>query len=267
MDREKQQRERLKDVHQTDLTESRVNEDFLDWLKNKGPSWLLVILIAICAFLAMHRFRTHKVQKQAEAWAALSQAQLPSSFEDVAEEYGSVGQIDTVAYLAAAEQLMSSVQLNKPVGQSSAVQQLVGEEDGDAPDEPAVLTDDERRRYLDRAEQNYDRIIDQDTQAFDLTLYVVNAMFGKAAIAEARGDVDAARQWYTKGAERAEAFYPGLARQGRMRIENIERYTSSRPFLPEAELPSRRSTQLNKRILPIDEELKSLIMPPDETGP
>jgi hypothetical protein len=31
-------RERLKQVHQTDLTESRVNEDFVDWLKTKGPT-------------------------------------------------------------------------------------------------------------------------------------------------------------------------------------------------------------------------------------
>ncbi len=29
--------ERLKDVHQTELSESRINEDFVEWLKTKGP--------------------------------------------------------------------------------------------------------------------------------------------------------------------------------------------------------------------------------------
>ena len=31
-------RNRLKDIHQSDLTESRMNEDFVIWLKTKGPS-------------------------------------------------------------------------------------------------------------------------------------------------------------------------------------------------------------------------------------
>ena len=29
-------RDRLKEVRQTDLTESRINQDFLDWLKTSG---------------------------------------------------------------------------------------------------------------------------------------------------------------------------------------------------------------------------------------
>ena len=47
MDRQpgNQDRERLKEVHATDLTESRVNEDFVDWLKTKGPTYLLAILV------------------------------------------------------------------------------------------------------------------------------------------------------------------------------------------------------------------------------
>ena len=35
--------DRLKEVQTTDLTDSRVNHDFIDWLKTKGMNWLLLI--------------------------------------------------------------------------------------------------------------------------------------------------------------------------------------------------------------------------------
>ncbi len=30
-------RERLQQVHQSEVTESRINEDFVEWLKTKAP--------------------------------------------------------------------------------------------------------------------------------------------------------------------------------------------------------------------------------------
>ena len=53
-------RDRLKEVHQTDLTEGKINEDFVDWLKTKGPTYLLVVLIGLAAWLFIVRFRQQK---------------------------------------------------------------------------------------------------------------------------------------------------------------------------------------------------------------
>jgi len=271
MDREQQKRERLKDVHQTDLMESRVNEDFLDWLKSKGPSWLLIFLIAICVFLALQRWRSHKEEQRAEAWAALTQARLPGSFEDVAEEFSSVGQIGNAARLGAADALMHSVQIDRPVGSNPLLEQLEsdGEEGEEAVDggQPKNLTEEDRERYLQRAALRYDEVIASDDNSLGLTLYAVNAMFGKAAVAEARGDVEEAKQWYAHAADRAEAFYPGLAEQARVRLEHAEMYVTSRQFKPRDELPSRGIGPVQKQTVPLDEELRNLLMPTDETGP
>jgi hypothetical protein len=36
-------RDRLKEIQTADLSESNVNEDFVQWLKTKGPTYLLII--------------------------------------------------------------------------------------------------------------------------------------------------------------------------------------------------------------------------------
>ena len=106
-------RERLKEVHQTDLTEGRINQDFVDWLKTKGMSWLLVILVALCVYAGLVRWKSHKIGYQTEAWAELTKAALPASLEEVADKYGDVGSVSQLARLRAAEQLLGAVQAGK----------------------------------------------------------------------------------------------------------------------------------------------------------
>ena len=50
-----------------------------------------------------------------------------------------------------------------------------------------------------------------------MTLHTVKALNGRAAVAEAKGDKDAARTYYESAAARAEAYYPTLAAQARGR--------------------------------------------------
>ena len=104
-------RDRLKEVHQTDLTESRINEDFVDWLKTKGPTWLLMILIGVGGYLGIVRWRQYKQQHFVEAWVALSECRLPGAFEDVADDavgfcitFGS--QAGTIKQLVATENVV-----------------------------------------------------------------------------------------------------------------------------------------------------------------
>ena len=50
-------RERLKDIQTADLSESHVNEDFVHWLKTKGPSYLLIIMIVIVAYMFVVKYK------------------------------------------------------------------------------------------------------------------------------------------------------------------------------------------------------------------
>jgi hypothetical protein len=258
-------RERLREVHQTDLTESRVNEDFIDWMKNSGPTWLLVILVALAAYLGINRWREAKVSKANEAWAAFAEAQLPGSLVDVANQYGTIGQVGNLARIRAADQLLLAVQANRELSDLNIDPQQPTPPEDAAAEEP--LSDEQRAEYLDRADRLYDEIIANDDGSFGMTLHAVGAMHGKAAVAESRGDIDTAREWYTKAAERAEGHYAGLAQQARQRAENVEQYVTAPQFQPQQQAQRQRPPAETRDPVQIDPALEDLLMPEDaESG-
>ena len=55
-------RERLQQVQQSDLSESRVNEDFILWLKNSGPWYLLAVLVGIAVYLYLINLQRAELQ-------------------------------------------------------------------------------------------------------------------------------------------------------------------------------------------------------------
>jgi hypothetical protein len=258
-------RERLKEVHQTDLTESRVNEDFIDWMKNSGPTWLLVVLVALAAYLGINRWRDAKVSKANEAWAAYGQAQLPGSLVDVANQYGAIGQVGNLARLQAADQLLLAVQANRELSDLNTDSLQQDPEQPAADEQP--LGDEQRGEYLDRADRLYDEIIANDDGSPGMTLHAVGARNGKAAVAESRGDIESAREWYTKAAERAEGQYPGLAQQARQRAENVEQYISGPQFPPQDQARQQQPPAETRDPVTIDPAIEDLLLPEgDESG-
>ena len=251
-------RDRLKEVHQTDLTEGRLNEDFVDWLKTKGPTWLLVGLLAICTYLGVDRFRQHRSSQQSEAWAALFAAQLPGSFEDVAREYSDIGQLASVARLRAADQLMRSIETGLALGAATPPDQGPV---GIPPDPQQVLTAEDRDQYLTRADGLFAEVLTGDDGTLDLTLFMVTAMNGRATVAECRGNVDAARDWYGQAAARAESFYPGLARQAEFRAASVAAGEVAIAFPTRADVTAAAGVPPVRRPVSIDDALRDLVLP------
>jgi tetratricopeptide (TPR) repeat protein len=253
-------RDRLKEVHQTDLTEGRVNEDFVDWLKSKGPTWLLVILVAICAYIGIVRFRQHKDNYRAEAWGAFLQAELPGSLADVAREYGDVDQIANLARLQAGDQYLSAVQSGRTLdGLRSAAPVPGATTPPQEPSEEEVLTEENRGKYLDLAANYYRQVVEDDDGSLGMTVHVVNAYNGLAAVAEARGDAEAAAKHYEQAAERCEKFYPGLSQQARRRAESAEQATH--PVTLPSDPTFARNIAPPRRTHDIDEALRPLLLP------
>jgi hypothetical protein len=214
-------RDRLKEVHQTDLTESRVNEDFVDWLKSSGPTYLLVLLLGITGFLGWNKWKDSQRTQANEAWVALSDAALPRSKEDVAVEHAKIFAVPQLALRYGGVQLLGAVQSGTPIDQSDTTTATPG---------GASLTNEDREHYLTRADEMFRRIVDGDDKlqgddgSLALTLHVVNALNGRAAIAESRGDLETARQMYEAAATRAEPFYPQLSVLARSRAETVSEY-------------------------------------------
>lgn len=235
MERERDDRSRLKQVHASDLTEGRINQDFLDWLQTKGMSWLLVILVALCVYFGIVRWKSHRTNYQTEAWTELTNAKLPSSLEDIADKYGDVGAVSELARLRAADELLTAVQTGKALGATPTPPPAIGQPTppGEASKD---LTDEEKAGYLNRADGLYAKVLEADDGSAARTLLAVTALIGRAAVAESNGDIAQARQFYTQAAQRAEAGYPDLAARARERAESSELKAKPVTFPTQTEL-------------------------------
>ena len=49
--------DRLKDIQTADISESNVNEDFVQWMNKKGPSYLLVFMLVVVGYLFYIRYQ------------------------------------------------------------------------------------------------------------------------------------------------------------------------------------------------------------------
>src|SRR5262245_25193708 len=107
---EKTDRRRLQEIQQQDLTESRLNQEFVDWLKTKGMNWLLVVLLGLCAYMGWNWWRDRQVKAREAAWASFSSATLPAALEEVAATHQGVDSVDALALVVAADRYLGSVQ-------------------------------------------------------------------------------------------------------------------------------------------------------------
>ncbi len=242
--------ERLKQVHQTELSESNINEDFVEWLKTKGPHYLLLLLVGVCGYLGWLRWNQHKANYFNGAWAEFVQCRLPGSFEDVAERYADVPGLPQQAMRAAADIWLKSVQNGTVLGDTQSRQ---------------LLSDEQRLDYLERAGTIYHALANADDGSLATTLYTVSAMQGVAVVAESNGDVDEALRWYDMAAGRAEFFYPVLARRIRERAATAGEYAEPVTLPTRAELPVAPPPAALQPVS-IDASLRDLLLLPDEAG-
>jgi hypothetical protein len=243
-------RERLKEVHASDLTEGRINQDFVDWLQTKGMTWLLVILVALCAYFGIVRWRHSRTNYQTEAWRGLATATLPGAYEDVAEKYSDVGSVAHLARLRAAEMLLTSVQTSQVLGAETETTK--------------ELTPADRDDYLNRADRLYAKVLESDNGAPGTALLMVTAHTGRAAVAESKGDLEQAKQYYTKAAERAQSVYPRLAEQAKLRAESVDLQASKITLPSQAELATmfkRQKPPESLEPVTMDQWVRELVLP------
>ena len=96
-------RDRLKDIQTADISDSQVNEDFVQWMKKKGPSYLLVFMLVIAGYLFLIRYQQGQSAHRSEAWLAYLEARvsgLPASHEDIAQTYADVDSIESIPFMA-----------------------------------------------------------------------------------------------------------------------------------------------------------------------
>jgi len=240
--------DRLKEVHQTEIAESRINEDFVEWLKTKGPQYVLLGLIGVCLYLGVVRWKQHRTNYFNDAWTEYVECRLPGSYEDVAARYADVPWLSEQALRAAGDAWLLAVQRGKALG-------------ADAPgvNTPA-LSELQRLEYLDKAAALYHDLANGDDGSLAMTLYAVSAMQGLAVVAESKGQIDDATRWYDMAAGRAEDFYPDLARRVRERASTVGEYSEPVTLPTQDELPV-PATPAVLQPATIEQSLRELLLP------
>ena len=219
-------------MHQKELTESRVNEDFVLALKKHGPTVTIAVLLFIAGFMGLMRWREYKEGAREEAWIALNETELPRSLEDVADDHSNYVGVRLLARLRAAGAHLRTVQTNRPL------------DAGTDPTDPAVatdpveLTEEERTDALAQADRLYQAVLADDDNSADMTIYMTNAFFGRAAVAEAKGDLDAAKGFYEQAAQRAGEHAPENASRARARAEDLDVVSTLASLPSMTELPA-----------------------------
>lgn len=227
---------RLKQVQQTDLTESRLNQEFVYWLKEKGPTWLLVVLLGLVAWVGIDRYQQYKANKHSSAFFDLEKATGADALESVAEDHDGVASVPQLARLRAGEIYLIEVNRRR-----------------DFEDLDAELDDAAIEERLGKAEALYQTVLEGAAGEGGERLFRVQALFGLAAVAEARGEFDEAGEYYDQAAAAAGEAYQPIRDQARKRKESLATLD------PALTLPARKDLPHPS---PIDPLLRDLLAPP-----
>ena len=99
-----------------------------------------------------------------------------------------------------------------------------------------------RKAFLDRADELYGKVIakvgDDYKTTFAKKLYVISALFGQAAIAESRGEIENGKALLARITEIAEPQYPQLAAQAGQRSDSMDVLAVKTSFPAQADLPA-----------------------------
>ena len=246
-------RKRLGNVQQTDLTEGRINDDFLFWLKTSGPNWLLAVLVVACLVMGWNWWQNRSAQARDLAWAELDAADLPSSLKDVAVKHADVGAVASFALLNAGDRFLQSVVTGQRFDREATAT--------DAQLDPAM-----RLEWLNEADALYSDVI-KNAQANPNNAasrgFEVSALFGRAAVAESKGDVAAAKVSLEAAQILAGTEYPWVAGQAKARIETLGVISSPYPIPPAppiALLPDGSPLKLQDGSSPTDADAMRLLL-------
>ena len=206
-------RKRMSQVQTQDLTESRLNDDFVFWLKSKGHNYLLVVLLIACAVLGYNYWERKNTNKTSAAWGDLAQATLPEAYEQVAKDHADVPQAAMMALMQAADRRLQQVQTGVLVPAAG--------------DTAAIALDEVGRKIaLDAADENYAKAAEIATKVTDgdrtrAAVIVVPSLFGRAAVAECRGDFDGATKFLQEAITVASDRWPRFVEVANMRISGM----------------------------------------------
>lgn len=211
------------------LEESRLNQDFIEWLRKWGTPILMVVVVLSGGYAAWNMWARYQESSHDEAYAQLHAAAVagsPDNLVVVAEEHKGQGAVYELALIEAADAYLESARLGVRPG-------------GASENQDDLLTEEQRDANLRRAGELYQSLADRTAATRGHEIHHLNGLFGVAAVAESLGENDRARESLMAAAEVADrAVYPRIAQVARERIASLDTLSTDARLYNQAEVRS-----------------------------
>ncbi len=217
------------------LEDSRVNEDFKEFLEKWGFWMLLLVAAGFGSIAGVQWLERQRIEKVDSAFAAYEGATgtanpNPEALIRVADEFEGVRAIPDLSRLRSADIYLQAARSGlRPGAEYTPEGELMNEDD--------LLSDEQIGRYLDQAQSLYAQVLERSRTSG--SVLSIDSAFGLAAVAESKGDAEAARRAYATASEMAnEHGRPVLARVADGRGAELSEGVPERMALySEADLP------------------------------
>ena len=228
------------------LEESRVNTDLVEFLRKWSTPLLLVLVAIVGAYVLKQRVDDARQRNVDSAFAEHAAAMSgmgevsPDSLRAIAENYDSVPAVRDMARLDAGDAyLRAAISGVKP----GAVVDLQGEVEN----EEDLIAADERDWWYGQAQEMYQAVWDATGEESGRPMTSIGAAFGLGSIAESRGDLDAAGEWYATAGRVAEsAKLPNFVSLAEQRSSEMVAVADRPVLISSVNLPTPPENELDR---------------------
>ncbi|MCC6230180.1 MAG: hypothetical protein IT432_13260 [Phycisphaerales bacterium] len=176
------------------LEESRLNREFIDLLQKISMPVLVIVAILAVGYAFKQRYDRAQKEKLDLAFGEIEAASnsahpSPDTLRSIADEYQSIAGVYLKGSLRAGDAYLDTFRSGiKPGAELKPDGSLAKPED--------TLTDADKTYHLAQAQSMYDRVYTETAGKTEFTLMRLESMYGLAAVAECRGEYDAAKKHY-----------------------------------------------------------------------
>ncbi|MGV6813405.1 MAG: hypothetical protein ACWA5W_00185 [Phycisphaerales bacterium] len=185
------------------LEDSRVNQEFLDFLNKWSTPVILVLAVAALMWAGLQKLERMKIARVDQAFRELAATTQggnpsPSSLTTLADEYEGVRSVSEMALLTATDLYLNAFVTGvEPGAERDRSGAVVNDSD--------ILDKDQRQAYLDKAAQTANKVLELSSSVEGKELIAMQAMSRLAAIAEGNRDFDGAKATYEQLKAKAES--------------------------------------------------------------
>jgi len=228
---------RLQDVEVgAGKTEGRLNQDFVEFLRQWGPSVLLAIAVTAGLYVGWQRYKDYRVNQLDTAWTELDGAlgsQNPASLVDLAEAHADNAGVVIFARTRAGDLYLESA--IRGVAPGAEVKP-----DGTTALPDDLLTPERHDQMLKLAAEQYQLVLKLTAGDPARSILAIGAHFGMAAVDESRGQWDAAKSSYELAKAAATgADLPDLVKVATARLESLDQIKTVAALPTEASIKTK----------------------------